>query len=287
MVTVTATINDYTSAIKPTWCPGCGNFGILTALKRALVELDLKPHQVLLVSDIGQNGKLPHYTKGNVFNSLHGRAVPPSIGAKIANRNLNVIVSIGDGGCYGEGANHFIHAARRNHDITVLVHDNQVYGLTKGQTSPTSDMGFVTKSTPEGSPQPVNPLSLALSVNAGFIARAFSDDIDFLVSVIKSAITHRGFSLVDILQPCVSFNHKNTHQWYKERVYHLESDYNAKDKLAAFRRAQEWGEKIPTGIFYDVAQPVYEDTVATLDVHSPLDEPLKSGKLDSLIMQYI
>lgn len=281
-------INDYTSSLKPAWCPGCGNFGILTALRRALVELDLRPHQVLLVSDIGQAGKLPHYARGNVFNSLHGRAMPPSIGAKIANKELTVIVSIGDGGAYGEGGNHFIHAARRNHDITCLVHDNQVYGLTKGQTSPTSDIGFVTKSTPGGAPPPINPILLALSVNTSFLARGFSDDTEHLVGLIKAAIKHRGFALVDILQPCVSFNHKNTHQWYRERVYKLEeANHNPFDKLAAFQKAQEWGDKIPIGIFYREDRQVYEDTMPILDVNAPLNNAIRSGKLDKLITEFL
>src|SRR3989337_363397 len=156
------TVADYTG-IPSAWCPGCGNLGILNAVKKAVVELDIEPHQVLLVSGIGQAGKLPHYTKGNVFNSLHGRPVPPAIGAKITNPELIVIAESGDGDAYGEGGNHFIHAARRNHDITYLVHDNQVYALTKGQASPTSDVGFVTKTTPEGAYPPINPVALALA----------------------------------------------------------------------------------------------------------------------------
>ena len=281
-------IHDYDSLLKPAWCPGCGNFGILNALKRALVELELKPHQVLLVSDIGQAGKLPHYTKGNVFNSLHGRAMPPAVGAKIANQELTVIVTSGDGGAYGEGCNHFIHAARRNHDITFLVHDNQVYGLTKGQSSPTSDIGFVTKTTPAGAPTPINPVLLALAVDTSFVARGFSDDTEHLAGLIQAGVKHRGFALIDILQPCVSFNHKNTHQWYRDRVYKLEETvYNPSDKMAAFQKAQEWGEKIPIGIFYQETRPVYEENIPTLDVNAPLDRIIKSGKIDELITEFL
>jgi 2-oxoglutarate ferredoxin oxidoreductase subunit beta len=277
------TLEDY-NGLPPAWCPGCGNFGILTALKKALVELNLDPHDILLVSGIGQAGKLPHYTKGNVFNSLHGRPLSPAAGAKLANRELTVIAIGGDGDGYGEGGNHFIHTARRNHDITYLVHNNQIYGLTKGQTSPTSDIGFVTKTTPQGAPPPINPMTLAIAAEAGFVARAFAGDIDYLTSIIKQGINHSGFALIDILQPCVSFNHKNTYQWYKERVYKLEQDgkYNPSDKDAAFKKAQEWGERIPIGVFYREDRPVYEDTFPMLmkdTLESQPIEPLKTEKL--------
>jgi len=277
------TMEDYNGLI-PAWCPGCGNFGILTAVKKALVELNLEPHQVLLVSGIGQAGKLPHYLKGNVFNSLHGRPVPPAVGAKLANKELTVIAISGDGDGYGEGGNHFIHAARRNHDITYLVHNNQIYGLTKGQTSPTSDIGFVTKTTPQGAPPPVNPIILAIAAGATFVARAFAGDIDYLSSIIQRGINHRGFALIDILQPCVSFNHKNTYQWYKERVYKLEQDgtYASSDKIAAFIKAQEWGEHIPIGVFYREDRPTYESAFPALGkttLVSQQIEPLKTEKL--------
>jgi 2-oxoglutarate/2-oxoacid ferredoxin oxidoreductase subunit beta len=277
------TMEDY-NGLTPAWCPGCGNFGILSAVKKALVELNLEPYQVLLVSGIGQAGKLPHYLKGNVFNSLHGRPVPPSIGAKIANKELVVIVISGDGDGYGEGGNHFIHAARRNHDITYLVHDNQIYGLTKGQTSPTSDIGFVTKTTPQGAPPAVNPITLAIAAGATFVARAFTGDVDYLSSIIQQGIDHRGFALIDILQPCVSFNHKNTYQWYRERVYKMEEgkEYNSSDKVAAFKKAQEWGDHIPIGVFYREKKPVYESAFSALKTDtlvSQLIEPLKAEKL--------
>ena len=262
---MTVTTADY-NGLTPAWCPGCGNFGILAAVKKALVELNLDPHDVLLVSGIGQAGKLPHYTKGNVFNSLHGRPVPPAIGAKLANKELTVIAISGDGDGYGEGGNHFVHAARRNHDITYLVHNNQIYGLTKGQTSPTSDMGFVTKTTPQGAPPPINPMTLAIAAGATFVARAFAGDIDYLSQIIKQGINHHGFALIDILQPCVSFNHKNTYQWYKERVYKLEQEenYNPSDKTAAFKKAQEWGEHIPIGVFFREDRPTYESAFPAL-----------------------
>jgi len=275
-------ISDYVG-LKPAWCPGCGNFGILKALNKSLVELGIAPHRVLLVSGIGQAGKLPHYTKSNVFNALHGRTLPVAIGAKIANPELVVIAVGGDGDGYGEGGNHFIHAARRNHDITYLVHNNQVYGLTKGQASPTSDLSFVTKTTPYGAVSPVNPVALAIVSGASFVARSFAGDIDHLSSLIKEAIPHRGFSLIDILQPCVVFNHKNTFQWYRERVYKLEENgYNPGDKMAAFEKAQEWGNKIPIGVIYRVEKSTYEEQIPALKrgplVRRELD-PMQTEKL--------
>ena len=280
------TLEDYTG-LTPAWCPGCGNFGILAALKKALVELRLEPYQVLLVSDIGQAGKLPHYTQGNVFNSLHGRAVPPALGAKIANHELKVIIFSGDGGAYGEGCNHFIHMARRNHDVTYLVHDNQVYGLTKGQTSPTSDQGFITKTTPDGAPPPVNPLVLALATGASFVARGFAGDSDHLAGLIVSGVQHRGFALIDILQPCVSFNRKNTFQWYGERVFKLnDSNHNPMDKIAAFNRAQEWGEKIPIGIIYREELPTYEDSLSALKKGALVDQPIVPLQIEKLFGEF-
>jgi 2-oxoglutarate ferredoxin oxidoreductase subunit beta len=270
-----ATASDY-AGLEPAWCPGCGNFGILKALNSALIEMEIEPHRVLLVSGIGQAGKLPHYTRGNVFNSLHGRPVPPAIGAKIANSELIVIAVSGDGDAYGEGGNHFLHAARRNHDITYLVHNNQVYGLTKGQASPTSDIGFVTKTTPEGATNPVNPIALAIVSGASFVSRGFAGDTDYLANLIKKGITHRGFALIDILQPCVSFNHKNTYQWYKERVYKLQDKrYDPGDKKAALEKALEWGDKIPIGVIYEEDLPVYEDELPALS-----DRPLVKQKID-------
>jgi 2-oxoglutarate ferredoxin oxidoreductase subunit beta len=278
------TVNDYTG-IESTWCPGCGNFGILSAVKNALVELGLEPHQVLMVSGIGQSGKLPHYMKCNTFNSLHGRPVPPAVAAKIANPKLTVIGVSGDGDGYGEGGNHFIHAMRRNHDITYLVHNNQVYGLTKGQASPTSDAGFVTKTTPHGAPSPVSPLALAIVTGAAFVARGYAGDVKQLSGLIKEGITSRGFSLVDILQPCVSFNHKNTYEWYRERVYKLddEKDYDPSDKIAALEKAMEWGDRIPTGILYRQERPTFEEQFPVLAGGTLVDQEINPGSVESLL----
>ncbi len=256
--------SDYLG-LAPAWCPGCGNFAILEALKKALVDLAIAPHQLLMVSGIGQAGKLPHYTKGNTFNSLHGRAVPVAIGAKIANTQLTVIVIGGDGDGYGEGGNHLLHASRRNHDLTYLIHNNQVYGLTKGQASPTSDQGFVTKTTPYGSPQPLNPVLLAIAAGASFVGRGFAGDINHLSQLIKQGITHQGFSVIDILQPCVSFNPLNTYQWYQQRVYKLDdTSYSPTNKQVALMKAQEWSDGIPVGIIFKEDRSTYEEQFSAL-----------------------
>lgn len=282
------TTADYTG-LTPAWCPGCGNFGILKAVNQALVELDIEPHRVLMVSGIGQAGKLPHYSRANIFNSLHGRAVPPAIGARIVNPGLKVIAVGGDGDGYGEGGNHFIHAARRNHDITYLVHNNQIYGLTKGQASPTSDAGFVTKTTPYGASSPINPVALAIVTGATFVARGFAGDADHLTGLIKQAVTHNGFALVDILQPCVSFNHVNTFQWYRQRVYKLEDDneYNPEDKMAALAKAEEWGDKIPIGLIYRKEGPSYEDLLPEMKDGDLLSRSIVPGGAAKLIKEFL
>lgn len=254
--------DDFRSTDPIAWCPGCGNFGILDALRKALVQLELEPNRVLLVSGIGQAAKLPHYVRCNCFNGLHGRALPVAAAAKMANRELTVLVTTGDGDCYGEGGNHFIHNIRRNVDITVLVHNNQIYGLTKGQASPTTDPGFRTKVQSGGViAEPFHALPLAITMGAGFVARGFSGKGDELAGLIAQAVRHRGFSLVEILQPCISFNRKNTFKWYKERIYDVagEDGYDPGDRPRAYRTAMEWGERIPTGLLYREEKPTFGD----------------------------
>jgi len=259
------TVKDYDNSIPIAWCPGCGNFAILEALRKALVNTGLEPHQVLFVSGIGQAPKLPHYTQGNVFNGLHGRSLPAATGARLANHELVVIGIDGDGGAYGEGVGHLLATMRRNINMTYMVHNNQVYGLTKGQASPTSDLGFVTKTTPLGASQPLNPLLVALASDISFLARGFAGDIDHLSRLLQMGIEHRGFALIDILQPCVSFNHRNTFQWYRERVYKLEDEsYDPTDKIAALARALEWGDRIPIGLIYKSERSVYEEQFPAL-----------------------
>jgi len=283
------TIKDYAEAMAIAWCPGCGNFGILQALRRALVELGLEPHQLLFVSGIGQAPKLPHYTRGNVFNGLHGRALPAATAAKIANHELTVIVIDGDGGAYGEGAGHWIAAMRRNVNMTYMVHNNQVYGLTKGQASPTSDSGFITKTTPLGAGQPVNPIALAIASDVSFLARGFAGDVEHLAQLLKMGIEHRGFALIDILQPCVSFNHKNTYQWYRERVYKLEEEngYDPGDKIAAFAKAQEWDGRIPIGLIYKQERPVYEERLPALKEMPLVKQKIAPIQFEELLDEFL
>ena len=246
------------------WCPGCGNFPIREALATALAELELPPEQVLICSGIGQAAKMPHYIKANGFNGLHGRALPPALGARIANKNLKVIVSSGDGDSYGEGGNHFIHNVRRNPNLAHFIHDNQVYGLTKGQASPTSDRGMVTGVQVSGViNHALNPLALALVLGAGFVARCFSGEKEHLKETMKAAINFEGYALVDILQPCVSFNKHNTYGWYKNRVYFPEVS-DPTDWSAAMDLARQWGDQIPLGIFYNSPRPTFEDSVEVL-----------------------
>jgi 2-oxoglutarate/2-oxoacid ferredoxin oxidoreductase subunit beta len=258
------TIADY-GAFETAWCPGCGNFAILDAMKKALVASGLAPHQVLFVSGIGQAAKAPHYLNANVFNGLHGRALPAATGAKLANPALKVIVESGDGCMYGEGGNHFLAAVRRNIGLTVVVHDNQVYGLTKGQASPTSDEGFVTKAQPEGvRSEPFNPVEAAVALKANFVARGFAGQPDHLAGLIREAIAAPGFALVDVLQPCVSFNKVNTFAWYRQRVRELPKDYDPTDWAAALATAARWGVEIPIGVLYRGTRPAYESRVPAL-----------------------
>lgn len=232
------------------WCPGCGNFSILKILKKALSELEIDPKNLVLVSGIGQAAKIPHYLRCHYFNGLHGRAIPPATAIKVANPRLTVIAESGDGDMYGEGGNHLIHAIRRNPDITNIVHDNMVYGLTKGQASPTSQCGFKTPVQVNGVIlQPFNPIALAISLDASFVARAFSGHAEQTKEILKKAISHKGYALVDIFQPCVSFNKVNTFQWFQERTYYLEETFDPFDRKQAFNRSLEQ-DSLPMGIFY-------------------------------------
>jgi len=282
------TLKDYESPVPNAWCPGCGNFGILRAVKESLVAMEIEPYNLLFVSGIGQGPKLPHYTRGNVLNGLHGRTVPAATGARLANHELIVIGIDGDGGAYGEGLNHLLAAMRRNINMTYLVHNNQVYGLTKGQASPTSDPGFVTKTTPLGATQSLNPLALALASDVSFLARGFSGDVEHLSGLIKAGVEHNGFALIDILQPCVSFNRQNTFQWYRQRVYKVEDEgHNPADKTAALTKAQEWGDRIPTGIIYRQERPVYEAQIPALEKTPLIKQPIDPQQFEALLDEFI
>lgn len=280
-----ATIKDF-SGYTPTWCPGCGDWSIGMAIKKALVEMGYGPWSVAVVFGIGCSGNMNDFLNAYAIHSLHGRAIPNAIGIKIANHQMPVIAIVGDGDCYGEGGNHLVHACRGNHDITVIVHDNGVYGLTTGQVAPTAAQGMKSKSTPEGIiERPINPLSLALSQGATFVAQAFAGKVPQMVELIKEGIRHRGFSLINILQPCVTFNKINTYQYYLKRIFDLDGNYwkhlsdslgieSAKDNsynkadleqalLLVNKSYQE--EKFPIGVIYQVKRPVYTDFLSQLD----------------------
>jgi len=261
------------STYETAWCPGCGNFVILECLKEALEQLGKDPATVLMAAGIGQAAKTPQYISANAFCGLHGRALPAAVAAKIANENLTVIVDTGDGDSYGEGGNHFIHNIRRNVDITHFVHDNQVYGLTKGQASPTSMVGMVTGVQTDGNfNEPLNPMLLAIAAGAGFVARAFTGHKEQLIDIMKQAISYNGYAIVDILQPCVSFNKINTFGWYNKRVYELDASYDCENKAAAMEKTMEFGEKIPLGILYREKKLAYHQKNQVLKTAIPLLE---------------
>ena len=246
--------------LETAWCPGCGNFGIIGALKSALESLDLDPHDVLHVGGIGQAAKAPQYFSVNSFCGLHGRAVPPAAAAKIVNPKLTVIIDSGDGDSYGEGGNHFIHNIRRNVDMAHFVHDNQLYALTKGQASPTTMQGMVTDVQVDGSNNiPFNPLLMALAAGAGFVARGFSGRPEHLTELMRRAITHKGYALIDILQNCVTFNKLNTYTWYNSRVYELDQSHDTGDLAKAMALAAQVDERIPIGVLYEQQLPTYHE----------------------------
>lgn len=266
------TLKDLQTVDSPNWCPGCGDFAIQVALKQAIVNLGLAPENVAISTGIGCGSKVNQWIETYGFAGLHGRSLPVAMGIKLSNPELTVIDVGGDGDGYGIGMGHFINTMRRNLNITYLVQDNQTYGLTLGQTSPTSDKGAKGPSTPLGViEQPVNPLRLALSSECTFVARGFSGDVPHLTKLIEAAIQHRGFSLIDVFQPCVTFNKVNTYDFFRKRVYKLEeAGHDFGNLEAAFARAGEAGEKLPIGIFYKVERPIYEDSDAGLRAGNPV-----------------
>lgn len=259
------------SDTKPTWCPGCGDFGVVAAIEMAVKRLALPSHNVVLVSGIGCSSNLPHFLSSYGFHAIHGRAVPVAEGIRWANHGLTVIATGGDGDGFGIGAGHFVHAMRRNVDLTYVTMDNQIYGLTTGQASPTSRMGQKTKSTPDGVIEnPIDPISLALASGATYIARGFSGDVKHLADLVANGLQHHGFSFVDVFSPCVTYNKINTFDFFRQRVYKLENaGHDPTNLVAAWERSLEWGDKIPIGLFYKTDRPTYED----------LEEVLQAGPL--------
>ncbi len=258
---------DIYQGIEPAWCPGCGNFGMLKAFKQALAELEIRPEELVLISGIGQSGKFPHYVKCNTFNGIHGRTLPVATGIRLANQKLTVVATAGDGDCYGEGGNHLLAAFRRNPDLTLVVHNNQIYALTKGQASPTTDLGHKTLLQPRGVPYPpLHALALAVAQECSWVGRGFAGRLEHLTGLYKQALSHKGFALLEVLQPCVSFNKVNTFSWYEKRVYHVEEEpgYDPENELWAYQKAKEWGDRIPIGVIYRHPRPTLEELYPVL-----------------------
>lgn len=279
--------NKRFQSTETAWCPGCGDFSILNTLKAVLNDSGLPPEKIVLVGGIGQAAKTNQYLNANGFSGLHGRALPGAVGIKMANDELTVIVNTGDGDSYGEGGNHFLHNIRRNVDITHLVHDNQIYGLTKGQTSPTSDSCDISHTGACNMSVPFNPMLIAIAAGATFVARAFSGNQEHLARIMKAAIAHKGYALVDILQPCVTFNKVNTNTFYSQRVYELDETYDFQNKLTAMEKSMEWGNQIPIGILYREEAPSYEQKRPNLyDGISIIDKEHQINKINELINEF-
>jgi 2-oxoglutarate/2-oxoacid ferredoxin oxidoreductase subunit beta len=267
------TVKDFKGKADPDWCPGCGDFGVLTALKQALAELNLHPHQVMTISGIGCSSNLPGYLSTYGMHTLHGRALAVATGAQLANHDLKIIVTGGDGDGYGIGGNHFVHSMRRNVDLTYIVMNNQIYGLTTGQISPTSTKGMKTKSTPTGSVEnPIFPVSLAIAAGATYVARGYTGQVKHLVDLIKGGIQHKGFALIDAFSPCVTFNLDNTHEFFKHRTKKLEDmGHDPTDFAAAIQKSYEWGDEIPIGLFWKREDlPALDQLEPILDEGGPL-----------------
>jgi 2-oxoglutarate/2-oxoacid ferredoxin oxidoreductase subunit beta len=283
---------EYRSDLKPTWCPGCGDFGTLNALQTATATIGIDPKDLVVVSGIGCSSNLPGFMKAYGMHTLHGRSLPVAQGIKLGNHDLTVVVTGGDGDGYGIGVGHFIHAMRRNIDLTYIVMNNQIYGLTTGQASATSAKGTKTKSTPDGNPEnALNPLGLALLGGATFVARGFSGDAQGLAAIMARAIAHKGFSLVDVLSPCVTYNKLNTYAWFRERVYKLEEKGHDPSSLeAAVKVCLDWDEKIALGVLYETDRPTYEQEDAALREFGPLAKQklgLSDADWDAVMKEFL
>jgi 2-oxoglutarate/2-oxoacid ferredoxin oxidoreductase subunit beta len=283
------TANSFNTGFLPTWCPGCGDYGIWKSLQTALAKQQIGPDNGLIIYGVGCHGNMYDWMNMYGFAGLHGRSLPVAQGVKLANHRLPVIVVSGDGDCLGEGGNHFIHASKRNPDITVLIHDNQVYGLTTGQASPTAKPGFKTKSTPNGATdEPLSPLAMAIVAGATFVARGFAGDMVGLAEIIAAGIAHKGMSVIDILQPCVTFDKVHTYQWYRERLYRVtDEEYTPDDRKKALDKALEWGDRIPVGILYDIQKPTSEDLEPALAEGPLYTLPLDMPDWDTLLSEFI
>lgn len=281
-------IKPFDTPTTNTWCPGCGNFSILMTVKQAIAELELPREEVVAVTGIGCHGKITDYINVNGIHTIHGRVLPVATAIKIANDRLTVLGFAGDGDAFNIGIGHFPHAARRNVNMTYIIHDNLIYGLTTGQTSPTSKQGFVTKTSPRGEwSVAINPLTQALTSHVSFVSRTFAGEPQHMKEVLKKAIKHQGFALVDVLQPCVTFNRVNTYQFYKERIYKLEEEeHDLSNWSEAYKKAEEWGDRIPIGIFYQEERPTYEKNFPALEKGPLIDQSLER-EMDKLFEEFM
>jgi 2-oxoglutarate/2-oxoacid ferredoxin oxidoreductase subunit beta len=281
--------NEYTTTHSPTWCPGCGDFGIWMSLKNALTQMNLGSDDVFIVYGVGCHGNMAGWVKTYGFAGLHGRTLPVAQGLKLANHKMPVIIVSGDGDGMGEGGNHFIHAAKRNPDVTVILHDNQVYGLTTGQAAPTARPGLKTKSTPNGVVDaPISPIGLALTAGATFVSRGFAGDAKNLTDLIIKAVKHPGFALVDVLQPCVTFNKDFDYAWYRSHIYDINATgFMPDNKVRAFEKAQEWGDRVPVGIFYEEIRPTCESQKAVISESTLISQPLGIDDVDGLLAEFV
>jgi 2-oxoglutarate ferredoxin oxidoreductase subunit beta len=279
----------FNTSATPTWCPGCGNFGIQSAIKKALLSLDLEPHKVVISSGIGCSGKMPHWVNVYGFHGLHGRTLPVATGLKLANHNLVVIAEGGDGDGYSEGMGHFIHACRRNVDMTYIVHNNGVYGLTTGQVSPTGDKGFASSTTPHGALEwPLQPLALAISGGANFVARGFSGDAEHLSKLIVEGIQHRGFSFIDVLQVCVSFNPSKSYKWYQQRVYNVADEgHDPTDRTKALEVVFRNDGRLPTGVLYRGSEPAHEKSLPQLTAGALVEQDITDIDVRGLMEELV
>jgi len=279
-------VKNFEADRETAWCPGCGNFPLRTGLAEALADMDLEPADVAMFTGIGQAAKMPHYIKVNGFNGLHGRSVPPAVAMRVANPEMTVIVESGDGCSYGEGGNHILHNIRRNLDIIHLVHDNQIYGLTKGQASPTSGYDIKTGVQTHGvNADPFNPVRFAVGMKASFVARSTVGDRDHLKKMIKLAKEHKGYALIDVFQPCVTFNKINTYQWYAQKVKKLE-DHDPTDYQAAVAVADQFGDEIPIGVIYKEEKPTFRERIPYLGDKALVERDVKVEDMEDLIAEF-